>query len=171
MRFDRVADLSVAEREALRELTRIVYPPAVWDSWPGHAIEWAKPEWCVRTFAEDGSLASHVGIVLRDATHDGQPVRIGGLGGVKTHPDARGRGYARLGLQRAVEFFAERGVAFGLLVCEPHLMEYYASLGWREFAGKLLVRQHGAEVEFTFIPVMTRAGPTGGVIDLGGPAF
>ena len=172
MDLSRVADLTSSERDELRALSLAVYPPEEWADWPGRLIEWADAEWCVRIRGEDGALASYTGIVLRDAAVDGTPVRIGGVGGIKTHPAARGRGYARLGIERAMQFFRERDAAFALLVCEPHLIPYYASLGWTEFAGRVLVLQRGAVAEFTFNRVMTHPvradGPVAGAIDLRG---
>ena len=101
---------------------------------------------------------------------------IGGVGGVKTHPAARLRGYASLGLNRAVEFFhAQPDLAFALLVCEPHLIDYYGRLGWRTFDGRLLVAQRETTTEFTLNRAMTlgiqRATPTTGTIDLKGPPW
>ncbi|NOS99289.1 MAG: GNAT family N-acetyltransferase [Phycisphaerales bacterium] len=174
--FTAVADLNAGERDAVDVLSRAVYPPAEWADWPGRKLEWEKPPRCVRVWGGDGELASYIGVVLRQATHDGRAVPIGGIGGVKTHPAARGRGYAALGVQRAIEFFQEQAdVMFALLVCEPDLIPYYARLGWREFGGTLLVRQYGAIVEFTFDRTMTlrvrRDGPIDGVIDLCGPPW
>jgi hypothetical protein len=174
--LDRVADLSEGDRAALRALTEVVYPPAVWAGWPGHQLEWAAVEWSVRVWGPDGALASHVGIVVRQASHDGRPVRVGGIGGVKTHPAARGRGYAGLGIGRAVEFIrAQPDVGFALLVCEPHLLGFYGRLGWREFAGRLAVIQHGAAADFTLCRVMVldvrSAAPAAGTIDLAGPPW
>ncbi len=119
---------------------------------------------------------AHVGVYVRGAECDGQPVNIGGIGNVKTNPAARGRGLASLGIRRAIEFFHEQpAVAFALLVCEPGLIDYYARLGWREFGGQLLVRQHGARSEFTLNRVMTHPiqteAPDIGVIDLCGPPW
>ena len=172
----RVADLSDADRDALRALSVAVYPPDESTSWPGRRLEWAAAEWCVRVRNVDGALASYVGISLRDARLGGAAVRVGGIGGVKTHPASRRRGLASVGIDRAFEFFREqRDVDFALLVCGPHLLDYYRALGWREFAGRLWVRQHGATVEFTFNRVMTRevrsAAPELGTIDLQGPPW
>jgi aminoglycoside 2'-N-acetyltransferase I len=174
--LDRIEDLADADREALRSLSLAVYPPETSADWPGRQIEWSAPEWCVRVLGEDGAPVSYVGIVLREARHDGRPVRVGGIGGVKTHPAARGRGLASVGIQRAVEFFREQpDVGFAVLVCEARLIGYYERLGWREFAGRLLVRQRGVVVEFTFNRVMTcgvrSAAPRAGVIDLLGPPW
>lgn len=174
--LDRVADLSDADRAELRALSAAVYPPEEAANWSGGALEWSAAEWCVRLRGEDGTLASYVGITLRDAQRDGRAARVGGIGGVKTHPTARRRGLAGRGMQRAVEFFHEQpGVGFAVLVCGPHLLAYYGGLGWREFAGRLLVRQHGATVEFTYNRVMTfgirSAAPQAGTIDLLGPPW
>ena len=173
--LDRVADLSHLDREAIRTLTTAVYPPAEWADWPGRRREWAAADWCVRIHASDVGLVSYVGLVFRQALHDGQPVAIGGIGGVKTHPAARGTGLAGRGIERGLAFFHECGVAFALLVCQPDLLAYYARLGWREFGGRLLVRQHGAVEDFTFNRVMTRPvtapAPEAGTLDLLGPPW
>ena len=174
--LDCLADLSEADRRALRALSTAVYPPEDFKDWPGRRIEWSEAEWGVRIHGADGALVSYVGISLRDGQHDGRAVRMGGIGGVKTHPAARGRGLAARGMQRAEEFFrAQPGVEFALLVCAAPLLDYYGRLGWRPFAGRLLVRQHGAPGEFTFNRVMTRAvrspAPETGTIDLLGPPW
>ena len=174
--LDRVSDLSAPAREALRALSVAVYPPGQFTDWPGRRIEWAEAEWCVRIHGDDGVLVSYVGVSVRDGERDGRSVRIGGIGGVKTDPSMRRRGLAARGMQRAHEFFLdEAGVEFALLVCQPRLLDYYTGLGWQEFAGRLLVRQHGAPAEFTFNRVMTcgvrSAAPQTGTIDLLGPPW
>ena len=174
--LDRVADLTEADWAAVRALSLAVYPPEVAAAWPGGHLEWAKSEWCVRVWGSEGSLVSYTGIILRQASCDGRPARVGGVGGVMTHPAARGRGYAAQGIRRAVEFFREQGdVAIALLVCEPGLLEYYGRLGWRAFDGRLLVRQRGQPADFTFNRVMLHdvniAAPDSGSIDLQGPPW
>ncbi len=172
----RLDALNNADREELRALARAVYPPAESAEWSGRHMEWAAPEWGVRVRAADGTLASFVGVILRQATCDDAPVRAGGIGGVMTHPALRGRGMAGLGIRRAVEFFrAQEDVAFGLLVCEPRLLSYYGGLGWQEFAGRLHVLQHGQPAIFTYNRVMTigvrSPAPLAGSIDLLGPPW
>ena len=121
-------------------------------------------------------MAEAIGISLREARHDERPVRVGGIGSVKTHPAARRRGLAGRGVNRAIEFFRDQpGVEFAVLVCGPHLLAYYGHLGWREFGGRLTVQQRGATVEFTFNRVMTcgiqAPPPQAGTIDLLGPPW
>jgi predicted N-acetyltransferase YhbS len=172
--LDRLADLSDADRAALGDLSLAVYPPEVAASWSGRHLQWSAAEWCARVW-EEGWLASYAGILLRQATHDGRPVCVGGIGGVKTHPAMRRRGYAGLAVCRAVEFFHQAGADFALLVCEPHLIAYYARLGWQTFAGRLVVEQHGATADFTLNRVMVQGvrspAPASGVIDLAGPPW
>lgn len=167
--------LTEADRAAMQELSLAVYPPDVAANWPGRHLEWSPPESWVRVWADD-QLASCTGVLLRDATQDGQPVLIGGIGGVKTHPDYRRRGFAELAIGHALKFFqSQPSVAFGLLVCKPELIPYYSRLGWQEFDGTLVVRQHGTPAEFTYNRVMVceiqTPAPAGGAIDLQGPPW
>lgn len=172
----RISDLSAGERAEVRDLSKAIYPPEAIVDWPGRHIEWSEFEWCVRVRDEDGEIASYVGVLVRKASYDDRSVLVGGVGGVGTHPAARRRGYAGMGLNRAVEFFSQEvEVEFALLVCSPELIKYYSRHGWREFNGQLLVRQHGEQVEFTFNRVMTLGirseAPITRVIDLGGPPW
>lgn len=171
-----LSQLTAEELAAVRAMSRAVYPPDEAADWPGRHLEWAKPEWCIRVFAEDGGLVTYAGLLLRQGEYNQAAVGIGGIGGVMTHPAARGRGYAKMALQRAVEFFRDQqGVDFALLVCEPRLLAYYGGLGWQEFSGQLLVRQYGQLSPFTFNRVMTHGirltAPLTGSIDLAGPPW
>jgi purine-nucleoside phosphorylase/catechol 2,3-dioxygenase-like lactoylglutathione lyase family enzyme len=171
-----MADLTDAERVGGAALGQAVYPPEVAVAWPGRHLEWSAHQWGVFVRAGDGALVCFVGIVVRSALHDGVPVRVGGIGGVKTHPQFRRQGLASRAIGRAIEFFREQpDVAFGVLVCEPHLLDYYGRLGWQEFSGRLLVTQRGEPSEFTLCRVMTLGvrseGPITGTIDLCGPPW
>lgn len=120
-------------------------------------------------------MASYAAVVIREGSLDGRPATIGGVGGVKTHPIARGRGYGAAVMREAVRLWTERLVDFGLLVCEPGLIDYYTQLGWTEFDGELLTLQKGKSVPFEFNKVMLLGvgvrPPRTGVIDLTGPPW
>ena len=175
MRIDttRVEDLTPADREELRALTVAVYSPAVIAALPATRVTWAPTVWSIRVRDDDGHLVSHVGMLTRDVSVDDVPMTIGGIGGVKTHPDARGRGYASAAIQTATTFFTdERGVAFVLLVCLPPTVPYYERLGWQRFRGTLLVAQPGGTIPFTTnLPMVLPArdaAPLDGTINLCG---
>jgi aminoglycoside 2'-N-acetyltransferase I len=169
-----VSAQTMEEREALRALTTIVYPPAARAADPAQeTIAWASPEWGIPVWDDAGALVGYVGIVAREATLDGRAVRVGGIGGVKTHPAARGQGHARAALGRAAAFMAdELGAAFGLLVCREELLAFYGALGWRPFAGTMLVEQPDGRVPFTFNRAMVlplrEPAPLAGTLDLCG---
>ncbi len=178
MRWDvrQVADLSADEQSALRTLSLAVYPPEVATVWPGRAIEWATHQWSVIGWDAEGGALCYVGMILREARWNERAVKVGGIGGVKTHPDSRGRGLATTAIQRALDFFREqRDVDFALLVCKPSLVPFYERIGWRMFPCDLLVTQRLATVPFTFNLTMTTPlrlqESLGGKIDLLGPPW
>ena len=105
----RVPDLTAGEQAALRTLALAVYPPEVATAWPGRAIEWAPHQWGVVGWDADGAALCYVGVVLRDARWDDRAVRVGGIGGVKTHPASPGQGFAITAIQRSLAFFHEQG--------------------------------------------------------------
>jgi hypothetical protein len=152
-----------------------VYPPDVAATWPGLAIEWARPQWSVIGLDADGAALSHVGVVFRDGRWNDRAVKIGGIGGVKTHPAARRRGLAAAGIRQGLAFFRERDTDFGLLVCDLALVPYYERLGWQRFPGELLVTQKQATVPFIFDLTMTTPirlqDSLSGTIDLLGPPW
>jgi aminoglycoside 2'-N-acetyltransferase I len=170
-----IAELTEPDREEIRALSRAVYPPDETREWPGRHIEWDSPRWCVRLWDEGGELVSYTGVILRDGALDDEPVVVGGIGGVMTHPEARRHGHAGRCIARAVAFFVESGAGFGLLVCAPRLLGTYGKLGWHVFGGRLDVLQRGEREAFTFNEAMVigagQSAPEGGVIDLKGPPW
>jgi GNAT superfamily N-acetyltransferase len=172
----RASELTAEERAALLSLSRAVYPPEVVAAWPGRAVEWSAAEWRVIGWGAGGEALCHVGVFLREARWNGRAVKVGGIGGVKTHPASRGRGFATAAIRQALDFFQEQGdVDFALLVCEPDLIPFYERLGWRRFPGDLLVTQKQTTVPFTFnLPMTTPLRlreHLDGVIDLMGPPW
>jgi RimJ/RimL family protein N-acetyltransferase len=171
-----VADLTAGEQAAVRTLALAVYPPEVAASWPGRAIEWAAHQLAVVGWDAEGAALCYVGVVLRDARWGDRAVRVGGIGGVKTHPAFRGRGLATAAIRLALDYFHQQSdVDFGLLVCEAGVVPFYERLGWRRFPGELLVAQRQTTVAFTFNLVMTTPvrlqEPLAGTIDLLGPPW
>ena len=168
-----IAQLDARERAALAALTAAVYPPDTVTASPGRHLRWASPEYSVLVTSADGELVSHVGLVVRAGTVNGVATTIGGVGSVKTHPRARGRGYATAGLRRAAAVLHEdHGVAFSLLVCQEHLLPFYGRLGWTAFPGRLVVEQPAGRIVFTVNRPMVLPGlgeaPEDGIVDVHG---
>jgi len=166
------ADVPPAMRGALRALSAAVYPPEVVATLPGRDLAWARQQQSILVW-EDGRLVAHVGLVVREVVLDGQGMRIGGIGGVMTHPAAQRQGYASAMLRRAADCFAsDPAIAFALLCCPPQRVSFYERLGWRRFGGTLLVAQPSGTVEFAVNAVLVRAvhrpAPQSGTLDLCG---
>jgi aminoglycoside 2'-N-acetyltransferase I len=133
--------------------------------------EWSDVDWHVM-LRVDGQLVSHVEIVERTGTVAGQPVKLGGIGGVVTLPEWRGRGLATATLERAAAFMRdELQVAFGLLICDERMIPFYNRLGWQVVEGPLTFDQPGGKVmsaEVTMVLPCAGADWPEGTIDLCG---
>lgn len=169
----RLSDLTLEQQAACQALSLAVYPPG--QAWAGESIEWSASEWCVIGWDENQRALCYVGAIIRSGTLNDASVKIGGIGGVKTHPVARGKGLAASAIERAMEFFREQKTDFALLVCDPRLVGFYERLGWQCFEGEMFVTQRGQRSVFTFNlpmirPVCETISATG-VVDLKGPPW
>lgn len=152
--------------------------------WPAHVVEklsWGHVKWAhadLRVLIDapedssEGGLACHVGVYFRDALWDGRKVQIGGIGGVSTRDDCRGRGYATLALNAAIATMRDHeAIRFAMLFCEPHNEAFYQARGWHPFKGEVYAEQPEGRVRFEAMApfVFDFTGkPRDGVIDLCG---
>jgi GNAT superfamily N-acetyltransferase len=167
------ADLSPDDRAATVALADAAFPPEPGD--PAGDMAWAAADETAIARDPDGRVAAMVGIVHRDGTLDGAPVRLAGIGGVATWPDLRRRGYARAALERALEAIDARGPDLTMLICAPARVPFYASVGFVPFAGTTWTQQAGERVVLDYEPTMIRPGrlpaPAVGELDLCGPPW
>jgi predicted N-acetyltransferase YhbS len=138
--------------------------------------EWAEDDWSVLVRL-DGQVVSHVGIVERIGTVNGQPVKLGGIGGVATRVEYQRRGLAQAAMEKAAEFMRDGlGVEFGLLICGKPMISYYSKLGWQVVEGPMMFDQARGKVTFDdstkimILPCNKHDWPQG-VIDLCGPPW
>jgi len=81
---------------------------------------------------EGGRVVGHVGLLEETVRAGGEEVRVCGVGGVVTRPEAQGRGHARRAMLRAHEIMRDETAAeFGMLYCRDELVPFYAALGWQ----------------------------------------
>jgi aminoglycoside 2'-N-acetyltransferase I len=153
-------------------LHREAYPPGDPSTLLWAQVAWENAHRRVLVRDDDGRVVCHVGIYGRTALHDGNPVRLGGVGGVATLPALQRRGLAAAAMRRAEECFRADGVAFALLVCEEKNVPVYRSLGWRRFAGDLFCEQPAGRRRFDWSGAMVLSvaapAPVTGTIDLCG---
>jgi predicted acetyltransferase len=151
-----------------------VWPPHVVAalSWAGLAF--AHAELRVLVQDEAGKALCHVGIYRRDVTWNGRKVPAAGIGGVATRADSRGRGYASIALNAAIQTLKDEGsAAFAILFCEPHNVPFYVGRGWKPFDGEIYADQpEKGRVRFEamapYIYDLRGRAPQTGIIDLCG---
>ena len=170
LQLSSIAALSGDDRQRIAQLMQAVYP----EQHSGSTREWATGEFCIRGWNSRGELVSYLRICRATAHLDGAPIQLGGIGGVKTHPDHRGSGYASACIAAAMKKLADIA-DFGLLVCRDELVGFYEERGWRLFPGQFIVRQFGEREVFTFNQVMVcdlaSEAAVGGVLELAGPPW
>lgn len=157
-------ELVGADRQAVEALGALVF-----DEEDG--LAWSDIDWHVLIW--DGEiLVSHVEIIERMGSAGGETVRLGGIGGVATHPAWRGRGLASLALRIAELWLREVVKAdFGLLICGEARIPFYRRLGWQVVQGPLCFDQPTGKITFDdvtmVLPCLRRDWPAG-AIDLCG---
>jgi GNAT superfamily N-acetyltransferase len=125
----------------------------------GHTpYRWASPDWYVVALL-DSILVSRLGIVERSVAAGVHIVPVGGVSGVITHREWRGRGIARAVLGRAIEFIASRlGVDFALLLCRQEIVPFYARLGWKLTQGATMFLQPTGKVVYPKLTMVYECG-------------
>ncbi len=169
MATDRLSNLQM---EGFKHLRAAVYPPDVLATLPGTQFTWAAPQWSIFVWDED-ELVSRVGLLTREIISNGTTKRIGGVGGVMTHPEQQRKGYASYAMQEATKRFdLELDVAFALLFCRPQLVEFYQRFHWKPFEGRVFVEQPQGKIEFSANGAMVlnvkEQAPINGILDLNG---
>lgn len=95
------------------------------------SMVYASPQWYLLGFLM-GEPITQVGILQRNITIDNKPLLIAGVAFLITEPEYRGRGYAALIMDEAVNFIVDKlGLPFGLLTCKPRLESLYSGMGWQ----------------------------------------
>jgi predicted N-acetyltransferase YhbS len=82
-----------------------------------------------RVLLEGGRIVAHLRVWDREIRVRGAVLRAGGIGSVLTHPDFRGRGYARALMRNTESYLLNAGYDVGLLftiIGTP----FYRALGW-----------------------------------------
>src|SRR5579859_1473393 len=136
-----------ASWKRVEPLHNAVFGRPIVEKLPWGHIEWAHADLRALIDAPEGGLACHVGIYFRTIDWNGHPIHVGGIGGVMTREDCRGRGYASLGLEAAIQTFrANEAVRFAVLFCEQHNFGFYQARGWHPFTGEVYCEQASGRI-------------------------
>jgi aminoglycoside 2'-N-acetyltransferase I len=155
-----------------KQLYDLVWPAEVLRQLPWGHLSFAHADLRVLLENEAQAVVCHVGIFRREAAWNGRKVRIGGIGGVVTHPEARRRGFASIALTAATQTLKdERATDFAMLFCEPQHADFYEQRGWKRFTGEVLAEQPAGQIRFdVLVPLVfyMKRAPHEGSIDLCG---
>ena len=159
--------LTESERLGLARLSAEAFPP------DGDDTQWAQSDWHVLVWEGD-EIVNHVEIVERTVSVGGQPVRLGGIGGVSTLKAWRKRGLAEAALKTAVDTLRDPlAVDFGLLVCGEVMIPYYSKFGWKLIGRPMWIDQPKGRVLYThpimILPVCKDEWPDGEINLCGRP--
>lgn len=111
-----------------------------------HQLRW-RPKDLHFVLYSDGQPVSHAGVLRRVVRVNGEPVTVGGIGGVVTVPEAQRKGFARRLMQHSARFIErEWKVDAGLLFCLPPMVAYYEALGWQALEMDVLIDQPSGRV-------------------------
>jgi len=161
-----------ASWETVEPLHTAVFGRQIIEKLPWGHIQWAHADLRVLIDAPEGGLACHVGIYFRTIVWNGHKLHVGGIGGVMTREDCRGRGYATLALDAAIRTIQANDAArFAILFCEDHNVAFYRARGWHPFDGEVYCEQAEGRIRFDLMAPFVfdiRPAPRKGVIDLSG---
>ncbi len=119
-------------------------------------LEWRPKDQHLGVFL-GGHLVSHAGLVKHTIQVGGRAVAVAGFGGVLTHPDHQGRGFARLAMQEAeAHARAAMDVPFGALFCKEQMQPWYEQMGWRTVREQVWIEQPQGTVAMP-MPMMVKA--------------
>ncbi len=113
--LDMVSSVMIAPRE---------YFECIWRNSPGSKDEHS------RLAVVDGEVASHQRLYDRSMRLGGTAVRQGGTGDVCTSPDHRRKGYGRLVLDDAFEYFRAGGYDLSVIMSGAH--HFYCNCGYEK---------------------------------------
>ena len=91
---------------------------------------------------ENGKPVTHAGMFYHTVEIAGRDIELGGLNGVITLPQARGKGYGSQIVGAAEDHARDQSTAeFGMLFCHPELVEFYGPRGWHPIDGPVTIDQ------------------------------
>jgi aminoglycoside 2'-N-acetyltransferase I len=161
-------DLTTEKRDQAERMVRSIFGKS-YDEYL-----WGRNDWYILVHV-NGVLACHITItdrIVRVGPQGEHNLRVGGIGGVATLPEFRGRGLASLAMNRAAAFMrAQYAADFGLLVCSEILQPFYSGLGWLPISDPMTYDQPGRKIQnegpLLYLPCRQANWPSGPV-DLNG---
>ena len=116
-------------RNSFNELAGKVFGGLNFEGWYWNGF-W-KDNYIPYSVVADGKIVSNVSVNTCDMNYDGRIVKLIQLGTVMTNPDYRGRGYARMLMEKIVEDY-ENKVDGIYLFANDSVVDFYPKFGFRK---------------------------------------
>ncbi len=116
-------------RKSFNELAGKVFGGLNFEGWYRNGF-W-KDNYIPYSVAADGKIVSNVSVNTCDMNYDGRIVKLIQLGTVMTNPDYRGRGYARMLMEKIIEDY-ENKVDGIYLFANDSVVDFYPKFGFRK---------------------------------------
>ena len=131
-----IKDLSQSEQDEVYQLLTVIFEADI-SQWI-----WTQEDYRLLVRVDNRILA-HIAIIERTCLVNNQPVKVGGVGGVGTHPEWRSRGLASLAMRKTADFLKNQlKVEYGVLFCANEMVPYYQRLGWRRIDAPVTFEHH-----------------------------
>jgi predicted GNAT family N-acyltransferase len=113
----------------------------------GEALQWREKTHNIGLRDEEGELVALAGLVLADVRAGGATLEVAGIGGVIVTRAARGRGLARVLIERALQIARELEVERAMLFCLPENVGLYARFGFQLIEQPVFAQQPRGLIE------------------------
>ena len=116
-------------RNSFNELAGKVFGGLNFEDW--YRNDFWKDNYIPYSVVADGKIVSNVSVNTCDMNYDGRIVKLIQLGTVMTDPDYRGRGYARMLMEKIIEDY-ENKVDGIYLFANDSVVDFYPKFGFRK---------------------------------------
>ncbi len=141
----------------------------------GEQLRWREKSRNLGLRDGEGNLVGLAGLVLADVRAGATPLQVAGVGGVIVTRAARGRGLARVLIERLLEITPELGADRAMLFCLPVNVGLYAKFGFRRIAAPVTAHQPAGLVVVPMPAMWRPLSPSAtwpsGAVELGDEPF
>jgi GNAT superfamily N-acetyltransferase len=113
----------------------------------GEALQWRAKSHNLGLCDSAGNLVALAGLVLAEVRVADAPLQVAGIGGVIVTRSARGRGFARVLIERLLQITHQIGAERAMLFCLPANISLYAKFGFQLIEEPVWAAQPGGLIE------------------------
>ncbi len=126
----------------------------------GETLHWRQKSHNLGLRDDAGNLVALAGLVLAEVRVAGAPLQVAGIGGVIVTRSARGRGFARLLIERLLQIAHQLGAERAMLFCSPTNVGLYAKLGFQLIPPPVWAAQPAGAIEMPMRAMWRALTPT-----------